>query len=214
MGKLISLAEYAALHNRAAISVRQKARRGGFQTAKKIGRNWVIESDEPYEDNRHGSTENIVRPRTCRQCGKEFQGGPRAWYCPECREQRRKNSDRSWQRDKRAGIPTGRLLGSIDHCEICGKEYIVKSSRQRYCLGCADEAVKAVDRNQSLKYYVNAKSTDNPIRNERRRVKGKICVVCGKEFPCDGTSRNTCSPECAKKQQQGWQRNADKKRRK
>lgn len=52
MGKLISIAEYAALHGKAAISVQQKARRGGFHTAKKIGRNWVIDSDEPYNDNR------------------------------------------------------------------------------------------------------------------------------------------------------------------
>lgn len=52
MGKLISISEYAALHGKAAISVQQKARRGGFKTAQKIGRNWVIDSDEPYEDGR------------------------------------------------------------------------------------------------------------------------------------------------------------------
>ena len=52
MGKLISLAEYAALHGKAAISVQQKARRGGFKTARKIGRNWVIDSEEPYIDGR------------------------------------------------------------------------------------------------------------------------------------------------------------------
>jgi rubrerythrin len=82
---LISLAEYAALHDRAAITVRKKAKCGGFKTARKIGHNWVIDSDEPYEDNRHGDPDNVIRTRTCRQCGKEFQGGPRAWYCPECR---------------------------------------------------------------------------------------------------------------------------------
>ena len=49
---LISLSKYAAAHGKAAISVRQKARRGGFKTAKKIGRNWVIDSDEPYSDRR------------------------------------------------------------------------------------------------------------------------------------------------------------------
>jgi hypothetical protein len=52
MGRLISIAEYAALHGKAAISVQQKARRGGFRTAQKIGRNWVIDSEEPYIDNR------------------------------------------------------------------------------------------------------------------------------------------------------------------
>lgn len=49
---LISIAKYAALHDKAAISVQQKARRGGFKTAKKIGRNWVIDADEPYGDSR------------------------------------------------------------------------------------------------------------------------------------------------------------------
>ena len=45
---LISLSKYAADHGRSQISVQQKARRGGFETAKKIGRNWVIDSEEPY----------------------------------------------------------------------------------------------------------------------------------------------------------------------
>ena len=84
---LISLAEYAALHGRAAISVQQKARRGGFCTARKIGRNWVIDADEPYKDNRRGP-ETSLGPRICRKCGKEFRGAPRARFCPECREAR------------------------------------------------------------------------------------------------------------------------------
>ena len=49
---LISLAKYAAAHGRSQISVQQKARRGGFKTARKIGRNWAIDSDEPYVDKR------------------------------------------------------------------------------------------------------------------------------------------------------------------
>jgi len=52
MEKLISIAEYAKLHGKAVITVRQKAARGGFKTAQKIGRNWVIDADEPYEDER------------------------------------------------------------------------------------------------------------------------------------------------------------------
>lgn len=48
----ISLAEYARLHNKEESTVRQKALRGGFKTARKVGRNWIIDSDEPYSDNR------------------------------------------------------------------------------------------------------------------------------------------------------------------
>ena len=47
---LISLVEYAAKHGKDPAPVRQKALRGGFQTARKIGRDWVIEEDEPYVD--------------------------------------------------------------------------------------------------------------------------------------------------------------------
>jgi hypothetical protein len=50
--ELISLVEYAKLHDREISSVRRKALRGGFKTARKIGRNWVIDKNEPYIDGR------------------------------------------------------------------------------------------------------------------------------------------------------------------
>ena len=49
---LISLAEYAEKNGRSSRQIRQKAAAGGFATAQKIGRNWVIEEGEPYTDNR------------------------------------------------------------------------------------------------------------------------------------------------------------------
>ena len=49
---LISLAAYAKMHGRSHISARQMAQRGGFTTAQKIGRNWVIDDGEPYPDHR------------------------------------------------------------------------------------------------------------------------------------------------------------------
>ena len=49
---LISLTEYAKMHGRDPSTVRQMALRGGFTTARKIGRNWVIDSEEPYPDRR------------------------------------------------------------------------------------------------------------------------------------------------------------------
>lgn len=47
---LIPIAEYAAMHDKAHVSVRQMAARGQFKTAQKIGRNWVIDSEEPYPE--------------------------------------------------------------------------------------------------------------------------------------------------------------------
>lgn len=49
---LISLKEYAKLHGRTLVNMRAKAERGMFATARKIGRDWLIDSDEPFIDNR------------------------------------------------------------------------------------------------------------------------------------------------------------------
>ena len=49
---LISLVDYAERHGRNPATCRQMAGRGGFKTARKIGRNWVIDDSEPYPDHR------------------------------------------------------------------------------------------------------------------------------------------------------------------
>ena len=49
---LISLVEYAERHGKNPANARQMAARGSFQTARKIGRNWVIEDTEPWPDRR------------------------------------------------------------------------------------------------------------------------------------------------------------------
>lgn len=49
---LISLAEYAERHGKCQEAARKMAQRGGFETARKIGRNWVIEDSEPWPDRR------------------------------------------------------------------------------------------------------------------------------------------------------------------
>ena len=49
---LISLKEYAEKVGRTPDTIKQRCGRGCFKTAKKIGRNWVIDSEEPLIDNR------------------------------------------------------------------------------------------------------------------------------------------------------------------
>ena len=56
---LISLAEYAEKHGKCQESAQKMAQRGGFQTARKIGRNWVIDSEEPWPDRRVKTGEYI-----------------------------------------------------------------------------------------------------------------------------------------------------------
>jgi len=45
---LISLVEYATNHGKSGDTVRRLAERGILTSAQKIGRNWVVEQDEPY----------------------------------------------------------------------------------------------------------------------------------------------------------------------
>lgn len=49
---LILLSEYAEKHGKWLSTVTQKANRGTFKTARKIGRQWFIDEDEPYTDAR------------------------------------------------------------------------------------------------------------------------------------------------------------------
>lgn len=158
-------------------------------------------------------------PRICRECGVVFDGGPRAWYCPKCREMRKKlQKDRYNERRKR-GLSLS-LGESVGRCEVCGKEFIYASARQRYCSDCAKEAIKTSDRRQGLVWY---HANDN---EERRKAKGqrqkerrkerkgkqrdsdlleawksliqkwtvKACIVCGKEI--QNGRRHYCSKKC------------------
>lgn len=49
---MITLKEYAIRHERDPTVMRHKAQRGGFKTAVKFGRDWIIDEDEPLVDNR------------------------------------------------------------------------------------------------------------------------------------------------------------------
>lgn len=49
---LISLVEYAKKNGKDPATARQMAGRNGFRTAQKIGRNWLIDSDEEWPDRR------------------------------------------------------------------------------------------------------------------------------------------------------------------
>lgn len=44
----VSLSEYAIMHEKSPDTLRRIAESGAFKTAQKIGRNWVVDSNEPY----------------------------------------------------------------------------------------------------------------------------------------------------------------------
>lgn len=91
-----------------------------------------------------------ILPRVCRTCGITFDGGPRAWYCPACRKERERKSNREFKQRKKSGnvVP----LGSIIKCQMCGKDIIKNSGLQQYCELCAAKHLIAVDNEQSLKW--------------------------------------------------------------
>lgn len=108
-------------------------------------------------------------PRICRQCGKTFDGGPRAWYCPDCRRIRAAESKkRTTERRKNGTIA---VIGGKMLCDMCGAECIRNSANQRYCADCAkiNECQKV--REQSLRYYHENADIINPKRYQLRRIK-------------------------------------------
>ena len=56
----IALTRYAEMHGKAPVTVRQLAQRGGFRTAHKIGRDWVIDEHEPYPDDRRLKPRDVI----------------------------------------------------------------------------------------------------------------------------------------------------------
>lgn len=108
----------------------------------------------------------VVKERICRQCGAVFQGGPRAWYCPDCRAERQHDAD---ARYRSKGRKADRPLGSIDHCTVCGNPYTVKAARQKYCPACAHDAVRAADQPMSRQWNQEHKDSYYPDKNAQRR---------------------------------------------
>lgn len=133
---------------------------------------------------------SVVLPRQCRQCGITFDGGPRAWYCPACRADRKKAADR---RQKRYG--PARSLGSVDQCIVCGGDYVIMSGTQRYCPQCAPAAVTAIDRKAALD-WIDANQARHSANRARSKPSYRPCIICGKTFVAQ-TPSVTCSPECA-----------------
>ena len=145
---------------------------------------------------------STIRDRVCRQCGVTFPGGPRAWYCPNCRQQRYRESKAKYQ--KRG---PERPIGSTDKCSIFGKEYIVNAGRQRYCPDCAPAAIRENDRAASRQYALE----NNGRKQELRAANLKICVVCGEPF-ASSTPTVTCSQKCAAIHKKEIQKKHDAKR--
>ena len=106
-----------------------------------------------------------IYDRVCRTCGKSFKGGPRAWYCPDCRQER--------LRERKAKYNRGdfkRHLGDKDLCQNCGQEYLVESGLQKYCPKCQPIMHKQLDNRQGIAYYYDVVAKDKELRSSKRRA--------------------------------------------
>lgn len=148
------------------------------------------------------STQNTIRDRVCRQCGVIFPGGPRAFYCPECRAERKREQSRRNKQLKRAGKSD--VIGeTIRRCEVCGEKFIIAAARQKYCKKCAPAAIRDVDRQQCrgwLKRSVEKYGDSYRVsRNLSRQVQyDKKCVICGKDFVTKTRSTVCSDKKCLK----------------
>lgn len=113
----------------------------------------------------------MLHQTICRTCGRTFEGGPRAWYCPDCRAEKQREYKRIANYHQRTG--TARKIGSLATCERCGEKYEVTNGLQRYCRECAPVALREIDRKQGLDYYTTNRDIINPPRNAKRRQNRK-----------------------------------------
>jgi len=68
----------------------------------------------------------------------------------DCREERKKIQVRQYRERKKQGNVL--KLGETMQCEICLKEIIRNSARQRFCAECAAMHLKEIDNRQSLEW--------------------------------------------------------------
>ncbi len=133
---------------------------------------------------------SVYRQRVCMDCGRTFMGYPKSKRCPDCQAAVQKAGHRA--RNKNG---PRRLLGSVDQCQRCGKDYIVTSGLQRYCKDCA--AVQVPENIRAHKRDYNAANSQVMAEHRVKMFSyNKVCSVCGKVFDTD-TPTVTCSPECA-----------------
>ena len=133
----------------------------------------------------------MIQSRCCHTCGATFEGGPRAFYCPQCRIARQKHASHTYKKRKRAGHV--RTLGSHDRCAQCGHDYLVTGGLQRFCPTCAESHRRVHDRIRKLAYYRAHRHRINIQRNARRRQGLTHCAECSMPFDAQGTARKTCS---------------------
>ena len=88
----------------------------------------------------------------CTTCGEEFLSeGNHASYCPICRAERQNNRSKIYNHKVLNNEDT-RTIGSIDICQKCKQEYIVRSGTQKVCDNCRKKYNNKMKSRPNLKY--------------------------------------------------------------
>ena len=135
----------------------------------------------------------VYQDKICEKCGKPFVGFPSSKYCDRCVCYAKADAKKRYQTNK----DNRRPLGTIDTCQRCGKEYVVKGGLQKYCPDCAKQANLEKQRERKKSQRERKKRAEAKKLASQNRI--KVCVYCGKEFN-NSVSGNLCSEECRKKQ--------------
>lgn len=142
-----------------------------------------------------------LMPRTCIQCGRNFIGGGRALYCPDCRLERKRESAKESQQRRRAG--KGIVIGeTVGRCAVCGEKFIYASANQKYCSSCAPEAMAEHNRQMARGSFRRAVKKYGQEYADAffaaRRVDRAHCVDCGTPLAQEHGSNKIYCPTCAK----------------
>lgn len=138
--------------------------------------------------------------RTCRRCGREFDGYCNALYCTDCGlERKREIGCETFRRNYQPKPPR------VCKCAICGKEFETQK-RALYCSHeCAAQARKAQRQKRYLEHRdeILTKSREHPGQRRRKKPSSLKCQRCGREFS-DRAGTKYC-PDCRPSVKRQWQ---------
>lgn len=122
--------------------------------------------------------------RQCRECGNTFKGGPRAWYCQNCRAERIKEQNRKHKQLARLGHT--KHIGDILQCVDCGKDYEYNFGVGDRCPECAKLHLKMIDNQQSQDWKRNNKDKYLKAKRDfdKRRRAERESKPTGQKYIC------------------------------
>lgn len=121
--------------------------------------------------------------KNCITCKTAFLGGPRAFYCPACRIERKKQISREHKERKRLGL--SRRVGDLMVCVDCGIKYEYYIGAKDRCPDCAKKHLKEIDNVKSLEWkhsnkdkYLQAKRDFDKLRRTGESSKTGEKYIC------------------------------------